>query len=108
MDDKKILYVIISGILLVMLVIGNFRYNRLSKQLNQVKIENIERVDSLTYINKELEKQVSTYKIEISDLENTIDSLQKVKNKILVKKDGVIVSKSVSEGIVRLQNNLSK
>lgn len=108
MNDKKLLYAIISGVLLILLIIGNFRYNRLSKQINQIKIENIEHVDSLKYINKELEKQISTYKIEISDLENTIDSLQKVKNKILVKKDGVVVSKSVSEGIVRLQNNLSK
>lgn len=108
MNDKKLLYAIISGVLLILLIIGNFRYNRLSKQINQIKIENIEHVDSLKYINKELEKQISTYKVEISDLENTIDSLQKVKNKILVKKDGVVVSKSVSEGIVRLQNNLSK
>lgn len=108
MNDKKLLYAIISGVLLILLIIGNFRYNRLSKQINQIKIENIEHVDSLKYINKELEKQISTYKVEISDLENTIDSLQKVKNKILIKKDGVVVSKSVSEGIVRLQNNLSK
>ncbi len=108
MNDKKLLYAIISGVLLILLIIGNFRYNRLSKQINQIKIENIEHVDSLKYINKELEKQISTYKVQISDLENTIDSLQKVKNKILVKKDGVVVSKSVSEGIVRLQNNLSK
>lgn len=108
MNDKKLLYAIISGVLLILLIIGNFRYNRLSKQINQIKIENIEHIDSLKYINKELEKQISTYKVEISDLENTIDSLQKVKNKILVKKDGVVVSKSVSEGIVRLQNNLSK
>lgn len=91
-----------------MLIIGNFRYNRVVKQLYKTKIENLEQVDSLVYINEQLKKEISTYKIEISDLENKIDSLKGVKNKILVKRDGVVVSKSVSEGIVKLQENLSK
>ena len=108
MDDKKLLYIIISVILLLILIINNFRYNRIVKQLNQMKIENTVQVDSLIYTNKELEKQVSTYKIEVSDLEREIDSLQQVKNRIIVKKNDVIISKSVSEGIVMLQNNLAK
>ena len=108
MNDKKLLYIIISAILLIMLIIGNFRYNRVVKQLYKTKIENLEQVDSLVYINEQLKKEISTYKIEISDLENKIDSLKGVKNKILVKRDGVVVSKSVSEGIVKLQENLSK
>ncbi len=39
MNDKKILYLIISGILLLMLILGNFRYNRVTKELNQLKME---------------------------------------------------------------------
>lgn len=108
MDDKKILFIVISAALLLLLIIGNFRYNRVVKQLNKMKIENAVQVDSLIYANHQLEQQVNTYKIEVSDLEHEIDSLQQVKNRIIVKKNETIVSKSVSEGIVLLQNNLSK
>lgn len=106
--DKKWLYLIMSGILLIILVVSNFRYNRLNKELNKLKIESIEKIDSLTYINRELEKQVSDYKSEVIQLEDAIDSLQKVKNKIIVKKDQVLVSNSISEGITLLQENLSR
>lgn len=108
MGDKKLLYIIVLVLLLGILIINSFRYNSIVKKLNKLKIENAVQVDSLVYINHQLEKQISTYKIEVSDLENSIDSLQQIKNKIIVKKDEIIVSKSVSEGIVKLQENLSK
>lgn len=108
MNDKKILYMIISIILLLLLVMANCRYNRLNKELNQLKIEATEQVDSLVYINRELQKQVDGYQTEVIHLEDVIDSLQRVKNKVILKKDEVIVSKSVSEGIVLLQKNLDK
>lgn len=108
MNDKKILFIVISATLLLLLIIGNFRYNSVVKQLNKMKIENAVQVDSLIYANYQLEQQVNTYKIEVSDLEHEIDSLQQVKNRIIVKKNETIVSKSISEGIVLLQNNLSK
>ena len=55
-----------------------------------------------------VKKQISNYKTEVIQLEDAIDSLQRVKNRILIKKDQVIVSKSASEGIALLQENLSK
>lgn len=108
MNDKKLLYIIVSAVLLLLIIISNVRYNKVVRQLNQMKIEHAVNVDSLIYANEQLEKQISTYKIEVSDLEHEIDSLQLVKNRIIVKKNEIIVSKSVSEGIVMLQNNLSK
>lgn len=108
MNDKKILYMIISIILLLLLVMANCRYNRLNKELNRLKIEATEQVDSLVYINRELQKQVDGYQTEVIHLEDVIDSLQRVKNKVILKKDEVIVSKSVSDGIVLLQKNLDK
>ncbi len=108
MNDKKILYLIISGILLLMLILGNFRYNRVTKELNQLKMETTEKVDSLVYVNQEYEKQINTYKLEVETLEQEIDSLKKIKNKVLIQKDKVVVSKSTSEGVELLKKNLEK
>jgi len=108
MKDKTILFLIISGILLLILIISNFRYNRLSKEFNEFKKEYTEQVDSLTWVNHELEKQVNEYKENVIHLEDAIDSLEQVKNKIIIQKDGVIVSKSVSDGVELLKKNLEK
>lgn len=94
--------------LLIILIISNFQYNKLQRELNKLKIEKIELIDSLVYMNNELEKQISDYNIKTISLEETIDSLQHVKNKIIVKRDGVVVSKSTADGVKLLQENLSK
>lgn len=108
MKDKSILFLIISGILLIILVINSFRYNRLSKEFNEFKKEYTEQVDSLTWVNHELEKQVNEYKENVIHLEDAIDSLEHIKNKIIIQKDDVIVSKSVSDGVELLKKNLER
>ena len=108
MKDKSLLLLIISGVLLLILIVGNFRYNRLSKEFNEFKKEYTEQVDSLTWVNHELEKQVNDYKQNVIHLEDAIDSLEHVKNKIIIQKDGVVVSKSVSDGVELLKKNLEK
>ena len=108
MNDRKILYLVISGVLLLLLIIGSFRYNRVVKELNKLKIETIEKIDSLVYANQEHEKQINIYKLEVETLEQEIDSLQKIKNKVLIQKDKVVVSKSASDGVEQLKKNLAK
>lgn len=108
MKDKSILFLIISGILLIILVINSFRYNRLSKEFNEFKKEYTEQVDSLTWVNHELEKQINEYKENVIYLEDAIDSLEHIKNKIIIQKDNVIVSKSVSDGVELLKKNLER
>ena len=108
MNDKKILYLVISGILLLLLVVGNLRYNKVVKELNKLKLENTVKVDSLVYVNKEYEKQISVYKLQVETLEEEIDSLNKIKSKIITQKDKVVVSKSASEGVEQLKRNLEK
>lgn len=93
---------------MLILIISNFRYNHLNKEYNKLKIQNTEQVDSLVYVNKTLEKQVSNYKAKVITLEEAIDSLQEVKSKIVIKKDNVVVSKSTADGVVLLQKNLSR
>lgn len=108
MKDKSILFLIISGILLIILVINSFRYNHLSKEFNEFKKEYTEQVDSLTWVNHELEKQINEYKENVIHLETAIDSLEHIKNKIIIQKDDVIVSKSVSDGVELLKKNLER
>lgn len=108
MKDKSILFLIISGILLIILVINSFRYNSLSKEFNEFKKEYTEQVDSLTWVNHELEKQINEYKENVIYLDAAIDSLEHIKNKIIIQKDNVIVSKSVSDGVELLKKNLER
>lgn len=108
MNDKKILYLVISGILLLLLIVGNLRYNRVVKELNKLKLENTVKVDSLVYVNQEYEKQINVYKLQVETLEEEIDSLKKIKSKIITQKDKVVVSKSASEGVEQLKQNLEK
>jgi len=108
MKDKSILFLIISGVLLIILVINSFRYNHLSKEFNEFKKEYTEQVDSLTWVNHELEKQINEYKENVIHLETAIDSLEHIKNKIIIQKDDVIVSKSVSDGVELLKKNLER
>ena len=108
MNNKNVLYLIISGVLILIIIINGFRYNRISRKLNELKIQSTHQVDSLTYINRELEKQVNGYKQDVIQLEDAIDSLKNVKNKVVIQKDYVVVSNSVSEGVEQLKENLEK
>ena len=108
LDLKQIIYLVISGIILAWLIISQVRCNKLQKELNKEKINNLELVDSLTYINKIHLKNIEKLNSEISDLKYSIDSLEQIKNKIVYKKDGVIVSKDVSSGVEQLKHNLQK
>ena len=80
--------------------------NHLRNQLNEEKMKNLEQVDSLEYANKQHLKQIKVYESQISELKMELDSLEKVKSKIIVKKDDVIVSNNVSEATKLLKENL--
>ena len=108
MNDKKILYLVISELLLILLIVGNLRYNKVVKELNKLKLENTVKVDSLVYVNQEYEKQISVYKLQVETLEEEIDSLNKIKSKIITQKDKVVVSKSASESVEQLKRNLER
>jgi len=106
--NKYILYLALGLIVFLILFINQSRYNRLQNKYNRLKIESIEQIDSLTYINREHMKKISEFELEINELENTVDSLEQVKNKIIIKKDQVIVSSTISEGVQQLKDNLER
>lgn len=104
--NKEILYIVLGVLLVIWLGISQIKCNRLRNQLNEERIKNLEQVDSLYYINKQHLNAIKTYEFEVSELKSEIDSLQQLKNKIIVKKDGVIVSNNVSSAVNQLKQNL--
>ena len=105
---KYIIFGVVAALFLGWILFAEIRCNKLRKELNAEKIKNLEYVDSLTYINKEHQKNIEKYESEIIDLESAIDSLQKVKQKVIIKKEEVIVSKDASSASKLLKDNLAK
>lgn len=105
---KYIAFGVLALIFIIWIICSQVKCNKLQKQLNEEKIKNLEYVDSLTYINREHQRLIDKYESEIVDLESAIDSLTKVKQKIIIKKDEVIVSKDVSSAVKLLRENLEK
>ena len=105
---KYILFGIISIIIILLIVIPQIKCNSLRNELNAERIKNLEQIDSLTYINREHEKLIKTYELQISEMETKVDSLKRLKNRVIIKKDEVIVSKDVSSAVNQLKSNLEK
>lgn len=106
LTGKQLLYLFVAIILIAWIVVSQIKCNKLQKEINHIRIENLEQVDSLTYINKEHLKRIDLYELEISELKSEIDSLEQVRSTIIVKRDVVVVSKSVSEASETLKHNL--
>lgn len=105
---KYTLFGVVSAILIGFIVFTQVRYNKLQKELNEEKHKNLERIDYLENQNKEYQKNIEKYQSDIIDLESAIDSLNKVKQKVIVKKEEVIISKDVSSAANLLKDNLQK
>ena len=105
---KEIIFCTLVIIMLVWLIVSQIKCNSLQKQLNQEKIKNLEQVDSLIYINRQHENTINNCLLEIDDLKTKVDSLNGIKQQIIVHKDGVIVSKDVSSAVDQLKINLAK
>lgn len=103
---KEILFCTLGLVLLIWLIVSQVKCNHLRNQLNEEKMKNLEQVDSLEYANKQHLKQIKVYEYQISELKMELDSLEKAKSKIIVKKDDVIVSNNVSEATKLLKENL--
>lgn len=89
-----------------LLIFSQIKCNKLQKQLNEERINNLEQIDSLTYINKQRLEIIKTYDLKVSELNSEIDSLERVKNKIIIRRDNVIVSSDASSAANLLKTNL--
>ena len=88
--------------------ITSIQNNKLRNELNKERINNLEQIDSLTYINQQHLKTIQLYENEVLGLKSEVDSLNKIKNKIIIKKDEVIVSDNISSAVEQLKLNLNE
>ncbi len=102
----NIICIVIGLLVCGLLIFSQIKCNKLQKQLNEERIKNLEQIDSLTYINKQHLEIIKTYELKVSELNSEIDSLEKVKNKIIIKKDEIIVSNDASSAANLLKKNL--
>ena len=84
---KYIIFGVIAIIILCWITFTQIKCNKLQKELNSERIKYLEQVDSLVYINREHQRQIDTYELKIKDMQKTVDSLYKVKQKIIIKKE---------------------
>lgn len=103
---------IIIGLLLLLLVIFSLvrevKINNLRSEINDLKSSNIELVDSLEWINHHYENEVTIHLNEVEILNQELDSLNAIKHRIIIQKDGVVVSSNISDGAELLKENISK
>lgn len=102
MNIKDIICIVVVLALSIGLVIASVKCNNLKRKVDELTIKT-EQVDSI--INQHL-NTIKTYELEISELKTEVDSLNIAKNKIIVKKDGVIVSNNTSSAASLLKKNL--
>jgi len=105
---KYIIFGVVTLTVLGFLIFSQVKCNKLQKQLNQERIKNLEQVDSLVYVNREHQRKIEEYQKDIISLQSAIDSLKQVKQRIIVKKEEVVISKSTSSAANLLKQNIEK
>ena len=105
---KNIIFLLIGLIFFIWIVFTQIKCNKLQKQLNEVKIENLFKIDSLELLNRQHLNTIHLYEAELFCLKSEVDSLEKIKQQIIVKKDGVIVSNNTTIAVKKLKDNLKK
>ena len=105
---KHIFYAAVAIVLCIWIASSEIRCNKLQNELINQKMYYTEKIDSLIYSNNEHIKNIISYQDSIILLDKAIDSLNAIKNEVIVQKDGVVVSKTVSDGVELLKQNLDK
>ena len=100
-------YIIVGfiSILIVFGIIISIKCANLEKENVKLKLEQISIIDSVKTENEILEKNIKLLEKQIVKYEQKVDSLECVKQKIIVKRE-YIVSKDIIEGVKLLKKNL--
>ena len=99
---------IIIGLVSILVVFGiavSIKCSNLEKENVKLKLEQMSIIDSIKIENEILEKDIKLLEKQIKSNENTIDSLNAIKQKVIIEYK-YIVSKDLSEGVEILKNNL--
>ena len=99
---------IIIGLISILIVFGitiSIKCARLEKENIKLKMEQNDIVDSIRFENRSLKENVSILESQVVDYEHKIDSLKKIKQKVVIEYKYVI-SKDLIDGVETLKNNI--
>lgn len=99
---------IIVGLVSILIVFGitlSIKCAHLEKENIKLKMEQNDIVDSIRFENRSLKENVSILESQVVDYEHKIDSLKKIKQKVIVEYKYVI-SKDLIDGVETLKNNI--
>ena len=99
---------IIVGLVSILIIFGmtiSVKCARLEKENIKLKMEQNSIVDSIRFENVSLKENVSMLEYQIVDYEHKLDSLKKIKQKVVVEYKYVI-SKDLIDGVETLKNNI--
>ena len=102
-------YVLIGliSILVVFGIVVSIRCSKLERENIKLRIENSAIIDSISLENKRLEKDIENFESQLIVCESQIDSLKKLKQRVIVEyKYKYVVSKNLTEGVEKLKENL--
>lgn len=102
---KKYIIVGLVSILIIFGITLSIKCARLEKENIKLKMEQNDIVDSIRFENRSLKENVSILESQVVDYEHKIDSLKKIKQKVVIEYKYVI-SKDLIDGVETLKNNI--
>ena len=99
---------IIGGLISILVVFGIFmsiKCSKLERENIKLKTEQGSLIDSIKMENKLLKEDINLLNYDLQQSKHKIDSLNKVKQTVIVKKE-YIVSENLTEGVKTLKENL--
>lgn len=102
---KKYIIVGLVSILIIFGITLSIKCARLEKENIKLKMEQNDIVDSIRFENRSLKENVSILESQVVDCEHKIDSLKKIKQRVVIEYKYVI-SKDLIDGVETLKNNI--
>lgn len=99
---------IIGGLISILVIFGIFmsiKCSKLERENIKLKTEQGSLIDSIKMENKLLKEDINLLNYDLQQSKHKIDSLNKVKQTVIVKKE-YIVSENLTEGVKTLKENL--
>lgn len=99
---------IIGGLVSILVIFGIFmsiKCSKLERENIKLKTEQSSLIDSIKMENKLLKENINLLNYDLQQSKYKIDSLNTIKQKIIVKKE-YVVSENLTEGVKALKENL--
>lgn len=106
---KHGIYIGLVIILLAIIGIGYYSYNKLEIQFQEYQMqqdEYIKQIDSLSQINKENTYIIDSITLNITKLQNEIECISKDKKELESKLDDFVIKNNLDSNVIILRQNI--